>query len=145
MSEESTPGTTPRAPKDTRLLIRVSSADLRFWRYIVEDIEFRSLSAMIRAVVNDYVANPAPGFDVWELPYETLAEAFGDKVDSSELSKMTHYDKTIFLRVSAAEQQRWTRAAEAGGRSLSGMIRRAVKRHAWHHMDILRYAQKGGG
>ena len=126
-------------------MVRVSSDDLKCWKDIVENIEFRSLSAMIRAVVNDYVANPAPGFDAWELPYETLAWALGDKVDSSELRKTTRCDKTIFLRVTATERQRWTRAAEAGGRSLSGMVRRAVKRHAWHHMDILRYAQKRGG
>ena len=122
------PATTP---KDTRLILRVSAADLEFWRYIVEQVEFRSLSAMIRDVVNRYVADPPPSLDVRE-----MAEVFAER---------SHYDKTIFLRVSATDRQRWTRVAQQSGDSLSGMIRRAVKRHAWFHMDIIRYAQKRGG
>ena len=116
--------------KDTRLILRVSAADLEFWRYIVEQIEFRSLSAMIREVVNRYVADPPPSLDVRE-----MVEVFAER---------SQYDKTIFLRVSATDRQRWTRVAQQSGRSLSGMIRRAVNRHAWFHMDIIGYAQQRG-
>lgn len=127
-------------PKDTRLALRVSADDLRLWRDIAAYLEGRSLSAMIRDVVNRYVAHPVPSFDFFELPYRVLAELPG--VDSSMLRGMTCCDKTIVLRVSAAERQRWTVAAKKEGRSLSGMIRRAVKRHASLHMEIFAHGMK---
>lgn len=122
-------------PKDSRLMLRVSAYDLRLWRDIAAYLEGRALSAMIRDVVNRYVSDPVPSFDFFELPYRVLADLTND--DSSELRRMARCDKTIVLRVSATERQRWIIATKKDGRSLSGMIWRAVKRHASLHMDIL--------
>ena len=142
---------TEGAPLDSRLLLRVSAADHKYWLHIAE-FE-RSLSTLIREVVNQYVASPVPGFDFWELDYSVqvefykLAKFCGVDLgfDLSQLREMTRRDKTIELRVSTPDLQRWTRAAQAEDRSLSGMIRRAVTRHAWHYMDIHRYGMSRGG
>ena len=108
------------APLDTRVLLRVSADDHKRWHYCAE-VGRRSISAMIRVLVNQYVAFPVSGFESWELPN----------------SEQARRDQTIELRVSAAERELWARAAQEDGRSLSGMIRRAVMRHVWRMMDAL--------
>ena len=131
------------APMDTRLLLRVSAADHKCWHYSAE-VGRHSVSAMIRGEVNGYVASPVPGVETWERPigeqvafYEVAKRGGFDLPNPRE--KKARRDQTIELRVSAAERELWARAAQEDGRSLTGMIRRAVMRHVWRMMDVLGY------
>ena len=47
-------------------------------------------------------------------------------------------DKTIVLRVSIADRERWAIAAQRENRSVSAMIRRAVRRYVYPFSDLIR-------
>ena len=109
------------APLDTRVLLRVSADDHKRWKYCAA-VGRHSISAMIRGVVNRYVASPCRLRKLGAVQQRTGSPR-----------------PDIELRVSAAERELWARAAQEDGRSLTGMIRRAVMRHVWRMMDVLGY------
>ena len=118
-------------PKDRRLSVRVTVLDLENWRFIATGLRM-PLSAVIRRAVNEYVADPPPSSDLTDLKFSFLAELAdlaGATIDRAELRKMTLCDKTIVLRVSVADRERWALGAQQEHCSVSAMIRRAVRRY----------------
>ena len=128
-------------PKDRRLSVRVTVLDLENWRFIATELLARPLSAVIRRAVNKYVADPPPSSDLVDLKFSVLAELAdlaGATIDRAGLRKMTLCDKTIVLRVSRADRERWALAAQREHRSVSAMIRRAVRRYVAPFADLIR-------
>ena len=126
-------------PHNRRLSLRVTTADYGLWLGCAVLFE-KPLSAIIRDTVNEYIANPPPhSLDLQEVPFSfwaELAESFG--ADRASLRRNTQLNKTIVLRLALDERRRWKTAAQRDNRTLSAMIRRAVRRRLHGYEDILR-------
>lgn len=140
MSEESAPATHHR-PKDKRLSLRVVGSHLEWWRGIART-EKRTLSAMIRDVVNLHVAvaEQTPTSNDRAGPYgRVVADMVAFKHPPRSKRKprgaAAPCDTTIVLRVPTSEWQRWTAAAERENQYVSDMIRRAVTLHVQSWVD----------
>ena len=122
---------TTRRRHDMRVALRVTAIDLKSWHVNATDRRL-TLSAMIRDAVSWYLNDPPGGTDLSELKFTELAwftETGKARIDRAEFRKMTRCDETIVLRVPRAEHQRWRIAARHEGRSVSAMVRRAVRRY----------------
>ena len=106
----------PSESESRRLSLRVVGRDLQWWRQIAE-IEKRSLSAMIRYVVNQHVNKS-------EFAVGPLVPA-----NSGRTKYWKIYNETIVLRVPTFDLERWTLAARMEHRTVSDMIRRVVTSH----------------
>ena len=137
-----------RKRHNKRLAVRVTALDLQNWRFVAADMGF-TLSAMIRHAVNLYIKDPPGGDDLTDLKMGTIVKLHGKaKLDRGWLRETTLCDKTIVLRLPRTELQRWKIAAADEnrgilyvthkGRSVSAMIRRAVRRYAWNASSIYR-------
>ena len=136
---------TARQPNDTRISLRVTAHDLTNWRTSAELIQ-KPLSAMIRRAVNEYVDAPPPSSDFDELPFSFLADLLGGTVDArASLRNATRCDKTIVLRVNRAVWRQWQLSARWANRSVSAMIRRAVRRHVYPFGEFIKILQGSGG
>ena len=125
---------TNRKPHNKRLSLRVTALDLESWRFYAAELYTEPLSALIRRAVNEYVVDPPPSSELSDLKFSVLAEmaAFiNATIDRPGLRKMTLCDKTIVLRVSRDDYRRWKVAAHQEDRSVSAMIRRAVRRYLY--------------
>ena len=133
-----------RKRNDKRLAIRVTALDLENWRFVAANMGF-TLSAMIRHAVNQYLETDLPADDhLTDLRMGDIVKLFNRakcKIDRAWLRETTRCDKTIVLRLPSTELKRWKLAADFErrsplastplGRSVSGMVRRAVRRYSW--------------
>ena len=128
-----------RRPLNTRLCLRVNYRDYGTWHGIAVLWE-KPLSAIIRDTVNKYIASPPPpSRELDEVPFShwaRLAEFCGH--DRSELRENYHYRKTIVLRLHVDELRRWKIAAQRDNRTVSAMIRRAVRHRLGVYEEIVR-------
>lgn len=131
-----------RRRNNTRLSFRLATVEwgtLYGYAWLTE----KHVSDIIRDAVDKYIADPPPGFDMREVPFSKFArvvEFLGH--DRSELRENYHCRKTIVLRLPVDELRRWKIAAQQDNRTVSAMIRRAVRHRLRGYEEIVRIVGK---